>query len=232
MSDYTNKILGLLTKAESTQFPAEAEAFLAKAQELMARHAIDEAMLDAARTVKTDAVGHRVFQVPAPYARQKAILLNVLGKVNHCTTVGKGDGSYVVIGHESDLSNVETIFVALCMHAVRSMLAEPVPSWENPRAFRNAFLIGYAGRIRERLIEATTVATAAYESETGSSTALVVVAREKAVGVAVKEMFPRMRSGRGTSYSSRSGRGAGSAAADRASLGQSSVGAGRRAVGA
>ena len=38
-------IRNLLAKAEATSFPAEAEAFTAKASELMARYAIDEAML-------------------------------------------------------------------------------------------------------------------------------------------------------------------------------------------
>lgn len=230
MSDFTTKVLGLLTKAESTEFPAEADALLAKAQELMSRHAIDEAMLDNARDVKTDAIGHRQFAIPSPYARQKGILLNVLATVNHCRAVQKNDGTVVVMGHESDLSNVETMFAALCLQAVRSMLNELVPVRENPRAFRNAFLLGYAGRIRERLTEAAATAAREYEAETGASTALVVVAREKAVDSHVQEQFPRLRSS-SSSYSSRSGRGAGVAAANRANLGQSSVGAGRRAVG-
>lgn len=41
------KIRGLLAKAESTQFPAEAEAFSAKAQDLMTRYAIDHALLES-----------------------------------------------------------------------------------------------------------------------------------------------------------------------------------------
>ena len=39
------KVRALLAQAESTTFEAEAEAFTAKAQELMARHAIDAALL-------------------------------------------------------------------------------------------------------------------------------------------------------------------------------------------
>ena len=37
-------IRGLLAKAEATEFAAEAEAFTAKASELMARYSLDEAM--------------------------------------------------------------------------------------------------------------------------------------------------------------------------------------------
>jgi hypothetical protein len=40
-------VRALLAKAESTTYPEEADALTAKAQELMARHSIDRAMLDA-----------------------------------------------------------------------------------------------------------------------------------------------------------------------------------------
>ena len=43
---WVSKVQALIAKAESTEFPDEAEAFMAKAQELMTRHAIDLAMLD------------------------------------------------------------------------------------------------------------------------------------------------------------------------------------------
>ena len=42
-----NRIRTLLAKAEATEFAAEAETFTAKAQDLMTRHAIDEALLRA-----------------------------------------------------------------------------------------------------------------------------------------------------------------------------------------
>ena len=40
------RVRALLRKAESTDFPAEAEALTAKAQELIARHAVDALLLD------------------------------------------------------------------------------------------------------------------------------------------------------------------------------------------
>ncbi|WP_017570470.1 DUF2786 domain-containing protein, partial [Nocardiopsis halotolerans] len=39
------RVRALLAKAESTEFPSEAEALSARAQELMARHSIDRALL-------------------------------------------------------------------------------------------------------------------------------------------------------------------------------------------
>ena len=41
------RVRGLLAKAESTSFPEEAEALSAKAQELMARHALERVAVDA-----------------------------------------------------------------------------------------------------------------------------------------------------------------------------------------
>ncbi|MFD0595252.1 DUF2786 domain-containing protein [Catellatospora coxensis] len=49
-----DRIRALLAKAESTGFPEEAEAFTAKAQQLMARHSIDHALIDAATGRATD----------------------------------------------------------------------------------------------------------------------------------------------------------------------------------
>ncbi len=47
-------IRNLLAKAEATTFPAEAEAFTAKATELMARHRIDEALVWARDDRRTE----------------------------------------------------------------------------------------------------------------------------------------------------------------------------------
>ena len=45
-----DKVRALLRKAESTSFPAEAEALTAKAQDLLARYALDRALLDGDRS--------------------------------------------------------------------------------------------------------------------------------------------------------------------------------------
>ena len=44
-----HKVRALLAKAEATPFDAEAEAFTSKAQELIARYRIDDALLSARR---------------------------------------------------------------------------------------------------------------------------------------------------------------------------------------
>ncbi|HEX2578340.1 MAG TPA: DUF2786 domain-containing protein, partial [Aquihabitans sp.] len=198
---WANRIQALLTKAESTaaEFPEEAEALLAKAQELMVRHAIDEATLSAAGRAASDRVVSDVIVVAAPYATAKASLLGSVGRANDCRVVmGRaGDGAQrcVVVGHESDLANVRSLFSALSLHAVRSMLAAPVPPYDTPRRFRHAFLLAFAGRIGERLWEAgeTVRRQARADASTGAGVAVVLADRSAAVDRAFRETFPRVR---------------------------------------
>src|SRR2546423_11457106 len=81
------KVRKLLAKAENeacTQ--AEAEAFTAKAAELIAKYGIDRALL-ADTQPDTDRIGDRVIVLDAPYARDKAGLLHTVATALRCKTV-------------------------------------------------------------------------------------------------------------------------------------------------
>src|SRR5205085_1918517 len=150
-----------LDKAESTPYEAEAEAFLAKAQELMARHAIDEAMLATVGQEADEIVqDHQV--ITAPYASAKSVLLGAVGRANRCRVVtesSRGGRVYAtIVGHATDVENVRLLFLALSYQAVRFMLDAEVPPGDTARRFRHSFLLAYAHRIGERLraIEAAT----------------------------------------------------------------------------
>ncbi|MFE0513034.1 DUF2786 domain-containing protein, partial [Streptomyces sp. NPDC058964] len=65
------RIRALLAKAEATGFPEEAEALSAKAQELMARHSVDEALL-AVGAPSPDAPGACRIGVETQYEQAKA----------------------------------------------------------------------------------------------------------------------------------------------------------------
>lgn len=234
---WTNRIQALLTKAESTaeQFPEEAEALLAKAQQLMVRHAIDEAALTAAGRASTDRVVSDLITVEAPYATAKASLLGAVGRANDCrvvmSTIGNGAQRCVVVGHESDLANVRALFSALSLHAIRLMLAADVPPHDTARRFRRAFLLAFAARVGERLWEAAeTVRSEARRSDAGGTgVALVLADRSAAVDLAFRQEFPRIRSTRLRS-SSGAGHQSGRRAADQANLGQAGLGGSRRAL--
>jgi hypothetical protein len=230
---WLRRVQALLAKAESTEFPAEAETLLAKAQELMTRHAIDDAMLRAADPTAHEPIDSDAVNVERPYAGPKAFLLGAVARANRCRMVvhgtERGPRRCVIVGHRGDIAAAKTMFTALSLHATRSMLAAAVPPWEGPRRFRHAFLLAFAVRIGERLAAAARVAEADAQQEAGGSVSLVLRDRSEAVDRAFQARFPNLRpmSSQGTSAAGvRSGR----AAADRAALGQRPLGGDRHGL--
>ncbi len=80
-----NRVRALLAKAEATQFGGEAELLTAKAQDLMTRHAIDEAMLH--QVVDDVTVITRRIRLHSPYISTKVSLLNAVGQANRTRVV-------------------------------------------------------------------------------------------------------------------------------------------------
>lgn len=148
------RIRKLLAKAESTEFDEEATALTAKAQELMMRHAIDHASLDAV----DDRDVPRLIRLPidAPYADAKSMLLQVVAEANRCRAVFL-DGLEMssVAGHTSDLSVVEIMFTSLLVQAQNALnetaRADNMGKRSRSQSFRSSFFIAYAHRIGERL---------------------------------------------------------------------------------
>src|SRR5208282_3917943 len=100
------KIRALLAKAESTEFPEEAEALSARAQELMAKYSIDQAVL-AAREGRKDSPAGRRLPVDNPYESPKASLLQTIAKANRCRTIWHKElGMSTVVGFPADLDAV------------------------------------------------------------------------------------------------------------------------------
>jgi len=220
------KVRALLAKAESTTFPEEAEALSAKAQELMARHAIDEAMVG---TVADDGpTGVRV-PVDDPYASPKSILLAEVAAANRCRAVwSKGLGFSTVLGFESDLEFVDVLYTSLLVQATTAMVAAGSQvdrsGRSRTRSFRQAFLLAYASRIGQRLRAAEAASRAAAAEEYGEALLPVLADRSAAVRAAEAVAFPHLVS-RSVSISNAAGWAAGKAAADLASLsGRAQVG--------
>lgn len=188
-----SRVRALLAKAESTDFEAEADAFTAKAQELMARHAIDEALLRTPDTV--GAPDLRRLPVHDPYADPKAALIGQVADVNRCRAVYTANlGLVTVFGYDHDLRAVELLSISLLTQATTAMVrygSRRDPSGRSvTRSFRRAFLLGFAGRIGQRLRQAT-------EAETGAAGAgerllPVLSARHEQVAAAQERAFPRL----------------------------------------
>jgi hypothetical protein len=223
------RVRALLAKAESTEFPEEAEALTARAQELMARHSIDEAVLAAAaahrsgQSAPDEASGRRLF-IDNPYEAAKAILLEVIATANRCRAIWhKPLGMSSIVGFPSDLDAVELLFTSLLVQATTAMLAagsrQDACGRSRTRSFRQSFLAAYAQRIGERLAEATGDAErqAAADSP-GTDLVPVLAARSRVVDEAFEAMFPGGTMFSAGSVSNREGWYAGRAAADMATL--------------
>lgn len=215
------KVRALLAKAESTTFPEEAEALSAKAQELMARHAIDDVMVRGGRPAGEAPTGVRL-TVDDPYASAKSVLLSEVASANRCRSVwSRGLGFSTVMGFESDLEFVQLLYTSLLVQATSAMVAAgaQVDRWgrSRTRSFRQAFLIAYAARIGQRLREAEASTQAAAVEEYGDAFLPVLADRTAAVAAACAAAFPFVVN-RSVSISNAAGWAAGAAAADLASL--------------
>jgi hypothetical protein len=217
-----DRVRALLAKAESTDFPEEADAFTAKAQELMARHRIDHALLVAATGERDRPVTRRV-AIDNPYEAPKSLLLQVVAEANSCRTVWAKRFSFsTVVGFPADLDATELLFTSLLVQATRAMTqAKPhVDAYgrNTTRSYRQSFLTAYASRIGERLSAATEeVGQEAAESVGSAQYLPVLAAREDAVRDAFAQQFPELTH-QSTVINNRQGWASGRAAADQASL--------------
>ncbi|GIG69035.1 DUF2786 domain-containing protein [Phytomonospora endophytica] len=232
-SPMLSRIRALLAKAESTDFPDEAEALTAKAQELMARHSIDEALLSAGRP--GDAPGALRIGVDAPYESPKAMLLDAVADANRCRAVwSKEYGFCTIVGFDADLDAVDLLYTSLLVQATAAMQRAGDKRHQagaaRTKSFRQSFLVAYAIRIGERLAaaaaqvvdEATAGLRPRADGSAGEPAAderllPVLAAREVAVDDAVDEMFGKLTSRR-VRIADDAGWYAGREAADRASL--------------
>jgi hypothetical protein len=216
------RIRGLLAKAESTEFPGEAEALTAKAQELMTRHAVDAALLDGRQSPAGMEVSTRRMHVSDPYVRAKMHLLAAIAEANDVRLVWyQRLGIANLVGGRADLDAVELLFTSLLLQVTQALAAAERHERRSPatRTFRRAFLLGYAHRIGERLQAARRQATAAAAAERGVDLLPVLRSRREAVETAAAQLLPRVRSSRSRASLDAGGWYAGRVAADRADVG-------------
>lgn len=216
------KVRALLAKAESTTFEEEADALTAKAQELMARHAIDQAMLEGGNERGDGPSGRRIW-VEDPYARAKSRLLASVADANRCRTVWDSMFAFsTVFGFVGDLDIVEVLYTSLLVQATRAMTAAgsvtDIDGRSRTRSFRQSFMMSFASRIWERLLAATDSATEAAREVHGETLLPVLASREAMVDELVNQAFPHLVK-RDVRISNWDGWVAGRLAADRAHLG-------------
>ncbi|WP_116245764.1 DUF2786 domain-containing protein [Nocardiopsis sp. FIRDI 009] len=218
------RVRALLAKAESTEFPHEAEALSARAQEVMARHSIDRALLEEEPGGSASATAARRLPVDAPYDEHKAVLLHEVAEANRCRAVWHRElGLCTVVGFDADLDAVELMFTSLLVQAESAVRASGAARDRSGRAadrdFRASFVSAFAVRVGERLAESARSAAAAAAAETGADLVPLFAAREREVAAAVEEAFGELTHTRVRGPHSEEGWVEGRAAADAASLG-------------
>ncbi|MER5932702.1 DUF2786 domain-containing protein [Streptomyces sp. NPDC002054] len=212
------RIRALLAKAEATTYPEEAEALSAKAQELMARHTVDEALLAERGGAPGQTPGACRIGVEPPYEEAKAVLLDAVATANRCRAVWNGAFEFsTVVGFESDLEAVELLYTSLLVQGTAAMTraeaGQRAGGRKRTKTFRQSFLLAYASRLGHRLAE--TAEHAAAEAG-GSDNLPALVARDVAVGARAEEMFPQTTTTRLRGATDHAGWTDGTAAADAA----------------
>lgn len=217
------RVRALLAKAESTTFPAEAEALTGKAQELIARHSVDQALL-AAGSDRDDLPGGVRLSTDPPYAGAKALLVQEVAAANRCEAVWSDDlGFTTVLGWPADLEAVELLYTSLLVQATAAMLRgrgerRTRTSGRRTRGYDESFLNAFALRIGERLRAATEDADRRAAETAGPGRLLpVLAARSEAVRERLDTLFPGVTRHRLTVRDAE-GWHSGTSAADRASL--------------
>lgn len=237
--DYEAKIAALLAKAEGTDNPHEREAYSRKAERLMVKWGIDEAVARAKLEGKKGQpaekiVEHRVevrgrmhqAEVDMAFAVARGLgNVRVLKQGSY-----KGSTSYVYfIGHESDVQRIEQLYASLRLQANSARRAwwrtaperQYLSQWQSfaaQRQFVNSF--GYEVGRRLRAMHKEEV------QEASTGTELVLLDRNQRVNAWLEEKYPKLGKARGHSTTWH-GANEGRAAGARADIGQGRVGTGR-----
>lgn len=224
------RVRKLLAKAEGTEHAHEAEAFAAKAAQLIAAHRLSVATLDE----HTDDRVLGLVDLPlgrGAYVRARLQLLIAIAAAHDADVVfqtGEHGMTAHVAGFRTDLDAVRVLYDSLHRQAAAQMAGQRGRTAASTQRWRRAFLFGFAERVGELL---RTVRTDVETSAGGAgATALALRARRERVREHTARSFPRVTTAARPAPSGGHGWHRGRAAADRADLGRPRVGA-RRALG-
>lgn len=254
---WADKISKLLRKAESTDSAEEAEAFYSKAQELMAKYAIDEAMLAAARDFKDVGANPIIKQEFVIYGIYRYPLMNL------CFAVLRNNGLKAVllygspwrtvggrvyketqvldaVGYKTDLERASLLYTSLQLQALRAENIwwkehKPLYSHLKPskqHQARRGFLFAFAEGANKKLAEATQRGKKAAETEHGSDSVALVI-RDKSLKVQdeFNKHYPSTVSLKDRkNHGDQFARSHGYEAGQRADVGQSNLGGNRKEI--
>lgn len=242
---YEDKIAALLAKAnDPAATPEEAETYSRKAEELMVRWGISDALLDAKRRGQRKAaekIIEKRIRLSGSFVRAEVLIGFAAGRGLGNVRVLKSNGrpsegtmvQYVwFIGFESDVQRAVTLFESLRLQAAAARLHwwrgfEDKAIMTNNQQYlaKRQFIASFAQTVEARLVEmrTETVEQAAQDK----STALVLVDREERVNEFVSANY-KVKAGRGINGGNLASAIAGRRAGREANLGGTEVEGGRK----
>lgn len=127
------KIRLLLDKASNTSHEQERESFLAAANAMMTRHAIDQAMLDNTRTTGEKRVAttmrFKLFDATFEWKDAFTTVMFELTRTNRCRMVFRGDDDIIVVGMQEDVEWTQMLW----MNVFFEFVSKVNPSWKKER---------------------------------------------------------------------------------------------------
>lgn len=230
-----DRVRKLLDKAERTDSPHEAEAFAAKAADLVARHRISPEQLEQRGDDGADLAIRELLVGRGAYVRGRLALLGNIAEAHDVRMVFQAtpEGSMAFLaGRAVDLDVVEVMYASLHSQVAAQMSNVRRSTGAATQRERRAFLFGFANRIGDLLAESASTAKAESERQAdgGASTAVAIRERRERVDEFAHETWGKVRSAGRPASLSPDGYYEGVVAAERADVGRARLG-GRRALG-
>lgn len=165
--DITDKVAKLLAMAESTDHPSEAEAFTAKAEELMLAHGIEEAHLAARRPgSKGDPIIIERIRVSGQFraalATYGAHVARPFSLKGYYSQVNEKENDIWLVGHTSDVGKAATLIRSLLIQSLDALkywwytegrAKNPPVNTMNQYLAKRQFLFSFGVGVESRLEE-------------------------------------------------------------------------------
>ncbi|MGP6172743.1 DUF2786 domain-containing protein [Corynebacterium sp. A21] len=185
-----HRVIALLKKAESTNFEGEADALVAKAQQLRQRYRI-ESLLAEVPGEGPDLQAQRLY-LHAPWIKHQYSLLAGVARVNGCASMLlTTNGICTILGTADDLRYVTDLFGSLNRQRGHFMRTSPGAHEAAARgetsAYRRSFMIAYSSHTVKLLTEASRQAS-------DGTTLPVLVGRGLEAHRTLAKLFPHSRS--------------------------------------
>lgn len=228
-----DKVRKLLAKAEATDNPNEAEAFSAKAAELIAAHRISPERLRASGPADRLQL-RRIVIGRGAYVRARLALLGVVCAGHDCEIVyesGPSGAVALVAGFGDDLDLVAVLYESLHLQAAAQMAGVRRATPAATQRWRRSFLFGFASRVGETLRESSRHAAASARRATTDASLLPdLPARAEQVREFASTAFGRVVPASAPAPATASGWQDGHRAGGAVDIGRTRLG-GRRAIG-